>query len=211
MVHIEGESVLRKKWRQIWEALYPSIELSADWSGLGQLSTAAASLTDYSASTVHTNLDDDVSLPSFGSDASDLDSTFEESTLANLTTFLSACSSGQNKGKDLSGESLHMIGAMQMAGFRHVIGTLGEIFDRPCIEVAETFYETLQRRGGLTNDAVALGLHLTVRKLRNNKADEFGKGRPKVFVDDQLVGNSPTVTAPQLLSIVWLPYVHFGP
>ncbi|CAH0054873.1 unnamed protein product [Clonostachys solani] len=141
---------------------------------------------------------------------SDVRRTFHDSSSPFLA-FLSACSSGQNKGKDLADESLHMISAMQLAGFRHVIGTLWGIFDQPCVEVADTFYATLHNCGGLTHDAVALGLHLAVRKLRDGKGDGPEKGRPKVFVDGQLVENSPRVAVSQLLSTAWLPYVHFGP
>ena len=80
--------------------------------------------------------------------------------------YLSACSTGANEAKDLDDEGINLISACQLAGFRHVIGTLWEVSDRYCVRVARTVYETL-RDEGLTDAAVARGLHRATKELRD--------------------------------------------
>ena len=80
--------------------------------------------------------------------------------------YLSACSTGANKGEGLSDEAIHLVSAFQLAGFRHVVGTLWEVSDWHCVEVAEMLYETL-RDEGMTDGAVSYGLHRAMRKLRD--------------------------------------------
>ncbi|KAK6513161.1 hypothetical protein TWF506_009326 [Arthrobotrys conoides] len=80
--------------------------------------------------------------------------------------YLSACSTGSNKVMTLCDESINLIGASQSAGFRHVIGSLWEVNDLQCASVAKTVYETIAKKG-LTNFAVALGLHRASVRLRN--------------------------------------------
>ena len=79
--------------------------------------------------------------------------------------FLSACSTGANEVDNLMNEGIHLAGALQLAGFRHVICTMWEVSDSPCVDVARVFYETLLANG-MTDEAVALGLHKSIRKLR---------------------------------------------
>ncbi|MET9966837.1 CHAT domain-containing protein [Streptomyces sp. NPDC006356] len=75
--------------------------------------------------------------------------------------FLSACATSQAP-LTLVDESLHITGAFQLAGFRHVIGTLWEIDDAISLELATAFYER-----GNPGDAVAYALHSAVRGLRD--------------------------------------------
>ncbi|MEU8657281.1 CHAT domain-containing protein [Actinoplanes philippinensis] len=74
--------------------------------------------------------------------------------------YLSACDTGVPR-EDLDDEALHVAGAFQMAGFRHVIGTLWSIRDSLAAEVAAGFYARLA-----TADDAATALHETVRELR---------------------------------------------
>ncbi|KAK6337163.1 hypothetical protein TWF718_009947 [Orbilia javanica] len=80
--------------------------------------------------------------------------------------YLSACSTGSNKVMTLSDESISLISAAQLAGFSNAIGTLWEVNDQHCVAVAKIVYETIAQKG-LTNFAVALGLHRASIQLRN--------------------------------------------
>ena len=79
--------------------------------------------------------------------------------------YLSACGTGQVKHDKFLDESIHLIGACQLAGFRHVIGTLWEVNDESCVDVARiTYSETW--KAGMTDASVCRGLHIAIRKLR---------------------------------------------
>lgn len=99
--------------------------------------------------------------------------------------YLSACSTGANKVVKLADEGIHLVSAFQLAGFRHVVGTLWGVSDRCCVDVAKIFYETLQEEG-MTDVAVCRGLHRAIRALWQ---DEISA--------DEDAGD-------------WIPFVHFG-
>ncbi|KAF3230362.1 hypothetical protein TWF191_010251 [Orbilia oligospora] len=80
--------------------------------------------------------------------------------------YLSACSTGAAEAEQLLDEGINLISACQLAGFRHVIGTLWEVSDPHCVDVAKTLYETI-RDEGLTDKAICRGLHKGVKRLRN--------------------------------------------
>ena len=80
--------------------------------------------------------------------------------------YLSACSTGANKVEKLVDEGIHLVSACQLAGFRHVVGTLWEVSDEHCVDVARDFYQTIKGEG-LTDVAVSRGLHQAVRTLRD--------------------------------------------
>ena len=80
--------------------------------------------------------------------------------------YLSACSTSVDAVGTLADEGIHLANAFQLAGFRHVVGTLWAVSDRHCVEVAEILYKTIQREG-LNDSAVARGLHQAVRALRD--------------------------------------------
>ncbi|KAG5761249.1 hypothetical protein H9Q72_010650 [Fusarium xylarioides] len=81
--------------------------------------------------------------------------------------YLSACGTSQIKDKRLLDESLHLISACRLAGFRHVVGTLWEVGDEACVDVAETVYQEL-KDSGMDDGSVCRGLHNAVRKIRDN-------------------------------------------
>ncbi|KAF5662334.1 tpr domain-containing protein [Fusarium circinatum] len=93
--------------------------------------------------------------------------------------YLSACSTGTNSTDQLRDEAVHLVGAFQLAGFQHVIGSFWSVYDSRSRAVAEDFYSFFDGQLGEGQD-VALALHLSVRKLRNvscklstfHKADE---------------------------------------
>ncbi|KUJ09999.1 uncharacterized protein LY89DRAFT_656612 [Mollisia scopiformis] len=128
-----------------------------------------------------------------------------DSNMANNPPFLgylSACSTGANKAKGLLDEGIHLISAFQLAGFRHVIGTLWEVSDRHCVDVARVLYETIQDEG-MTDKAVHRGLHRAVRALRDGYVEER---RAMGAASQSPCNENLSQENPQY----WAPYVHFG-
>ncbi|RYP14182.1 hypothetical protein DL765_006543 [Monosporascus sp. GIB2] len=80
--------------------------------------------------------------------------------------YLSACGTGQMKADELIDESIHLISGCQLAGFRHVIGTLWEVNDTICVDMARGIYEGM-RDGNMSDESVCLGLHNASRRLRD--------------------------------------------
>ena len=88
------------------------------------------------------------------------------------------------------------------AGFRYVVGTLWELLDRHCVDVARVVYETM-RDEAMTDMAVCRGLHRVVGALRDNRVESKLTPRTAEVV---------SVTAPRigLPNSYWVSYVHFG-
>ncbi|KAK4067515.1 hypothetical protein Trihar35433_6075 [Trichoderma harzianum] len=126
--------------------------------------------------------------------------------------YLSACGTGQIHGEEYTDESIHLVNAFQLAGFRHVIGTLWRVDDELCVEIAEMTYKSL--KGGMRDDLVSRGLHDAMRTLRDRwidmadggiesgsrVIDGFREGRHAQLEDDDEELGRP----------LWIPYVHFG-
>jgi tetratricopeptide (TPR) repeat protein len=145
--------------------------------------------------------------------------------------YLSACGTGQMKNEKLVDESIHLISACQLAGFRHVIGTLWDVNDELCVDMARITYEGM-RDGGMTDESVCRGLHKATRELRDRwismttNARHMGKFVREASVlqidcrtavdgdqkghnllrDADLCENDDENTG----SLYWVPYVHFG-
>ncbi|KAK2672630.1 hypothetical protein RAB80_012709 [Fusarium oxysporum f. sp. vasinfectum] len=123
--------------------------------------------------------------------------------------YLSACGTGRIKDKRFVDESIHLVSACQLAGFRHVIGTLWEVNDELCVDMARITYEGM-RDGAMTDESVCEGLHNATRQLRDRwrnmpmnsvaRSATDGDRRPRDIIacDDE--------TSP----LHWVPYVHFG-
>ena len=141
--------------------------------------------------------------------------------------YLSACGTGQVKHEGLNDEGLHLIGACQLAGFRHVIGTLWQVNDESCVDVARLTYEWIQKQG-LSDNSVSEGLHHACRKLRGQwvkendkraafrrgsqlKRSEDGTSTPEQSRSAQTGVRDPRDIEPvEELPLHWVPYVHFG-
>ncbi|KAH6603228.1 hypothetical protein Trco_008003 [Trichoderma cornu-damae] len=128
------------------------------------------------------------------------DSRLQES--APFLAYLSACSTGLNKETKLSDEGIHLVSAFQLAGFRHVVGTLWEVSDKHCVDVARILYKTLQEEG-MTDAAVSRGLHRALRMLRNGGAGDADEVRDA----ELLCAEAPSRG---VADFFWVPYVHFG-
>ncbi|KLO90852.1 uncharacterized protein LW93_150 [Fusarium fujikuroi] len=137
--------------------------------------------------------------------------------------YLSACGTGQIAHEKFLDESVHLISAFQLAGFRHVIGTLWEVGDSISVHMARITYEAFQR-GDSADESVCRGLHKATLELRNRwfKEQTPTRGRKRksgsILRDErgQTLGprdiealededDEDTLRLPQ-----WVPYVHYG-
>lgn len=80
--------------------------------------------------------------------------------------YLSACGTGEIKDEIFFDENIHLISACQLAGFRHVIGTLWKVNDEFCVDMARITYEGMND-GRMTDESVCRGLHQATRELRD--------------------------------------------
>ncbi|RDW82942.1 hypothetical protein BP5796_04433 [Coleophoma crateriformis] len=143
--------------------------------------------------------------------------------------YLSACGTGRIKDERFLDESIHLISACQLAGFRHVIGTLWEVNDEICVKMARITYESI-RDTGMSDESVCWGLHNASRKLRDlwlSGLVKFERERECIIeaetslAEDEMVAQSvsnrdqradrkPVLSNRPPESLSWAPYVHFG-
>jgi CHAT domain-containing protein len=97
--------------------------------------------------------------------------------------FLSACRTAASGGAYISDEPVHLASALQLAGYRHVIGTLWPVRDTVAAWTAGRFYAALSQYGK-DNRHIAHALNDAVQQLRHQYPDQ-----------------------PEL----WAAYVHIGP
>ncbi|KAI7759380.1 hypothetical protein LZL87_008757 [Fusarium oxysporum] len=100
--------------------------------------------------------------------------------------YLSACGTSQIKDKRLLDESLHLISACRLAGFRHVVGTLWEVGDEACVDVAKIVYQEL-RDSGMDDQSVCRGLHKAVGKIRDTWVTDARMRAAKKDLDTSIV------------------------
>ncbi|KAH7255313.1 CHAT domain-containing protein [Fusarium redolens] len=115
--------------------------------------------------------------------------------------YLSACGTGRIQQEQFMDESVHLISAFQLAGFQHVIGTLWEVNDKVCVDIAKVAYEGI-RDGQMTDLSVAWGLHEASRQLRDKwleKMDQEGHRRG----DSDNILNSLIIREPAVHGIRW--------
>ena len=85
---------------------------------------------------------------------------------APFLAYLSACGTGEIRHDSFTDEALHLISAYQLAGFRHVIGTLWSVDDRLSVDMARMTYKGMKAEG-MVDESVCRGLHNATRKLRD--------------------------------------------
>ncbi|KAK2037004.1 TPR domain-containing protein, partial [Colletotrichum somersetense] len=122
--------------------------------------------------------------------------------------YLSACGTGQIQDEDSIDESIHLTSAFQLAGFRHVIGTLWEVDDELCVDIARLTYEFIGANG-VSDESVSRGLHYATKTLRDRwvaRQVETGTTESNRDGKRDLVLH---VDAKQERPL-WVPYVHFG-
>jgi tetratricopeptide (TPR) repeat protein len=75
--------------------------------------------------------------------------------------FLSACSTARPGGR-LADEAIHLASAFQLAGYRHVIGTLWPIGDQHAVDIADLIYTAITTTGD-----IAAAVHTATRHMRD--------------------------------------------
>ncbi|KAK8093411.1 CHAT domain-containing protein [Apiospora hydei] len=96
--------------------------------------------------------------------------------------YLSACGTGRLEVMKFMDENIHLISAFQLAGFRHVIGTLWNVDDDVCVDIARITYEEIGKSKGLEDEAVYRGLHKAIRDQRDQwLTDAKAKGAKREF------------------------------
>lgn len=122
--------------------------------------------------------------------------------------YLSACGTGQVRHETSIDESIHLASAFQLAGFRHVMGTLWEVDDELCVHMARLTYEFL-RESGISDKSVGGGLHRATRQLRDDwvlqEADSHRATGDSCSARDTEICEDPEPSRP-----LWVPYVHYG-
>lgn len=83
--------------------------------------------------------------------------------------YLSACHTARG-GLRLADEALHLTTAFQLAGYRHVVGTLWAIVDQVAVEVSEGIYTILTTPGADAGRA-PFAVHAATRALRDRFPD----------------------------------------
>ena len=144
--------------------------------------------------------------------------------------YLSACGTGRIKGDKFLDEGLHLISGYQLAGFQHVIGTLWDVNDKACVEMATTTYKWMQDYG-ISDESVREGLHHASRCLRSKRIEEnsvrkasrsdkalleIREDQVAVQRSDSSQGKERDPRDAELCEdtkshpLYWVPYVHFG-
>ncbi|KAJ5626997.1 CHAT domain-containing protein [Penicillium herquei] len=129
--------------------------------------------------------------------------------------YLSACGTSQILDDGSVDEYVHLASACQLAGFRHVIGTLWSVDDEFSVEMARMVYKFLLKNG-LTDDSVDQALHNAIRTLRDRWIGgsverkaleiELAKLRLTGARDIELEEPEPE---PDCSQAHWVPYIHY--
>lgn len=138
--------------------------------------------------------------------------------------YLSACEVGQAQYEYGADENIHLTSAFQLAGFRHVIGTLHPVNDKACEDIAKIVYDTIIQhfttKHTMTDDSVALGLHLALRQLRNRtsspvlippSAAPVDEVRAKLAFTTLKPSNEQAEVDITWYAGLWTQFVHWGP
>ncbi|KAF3760520.1 hypothetical protein M406DRAFT_225980, partial [Cryphonectria parasitica EP155] len=91
--------------------------------------------------------------------------------------FLSACTTASMGSFRLGDEGLHTSGALQIAGFSHVIGSLWKVEDEVGVHIARVFYTSLfgVEKDALDDRVVAVALREAVMKTRERYPSSWTK------------------------------------
>ncbi|KAI1376538.1 CHAT domain-containing protein [Hypoxylon crocopeplum] len=135
--------------------------------------------------------------------------------------YLSACGTGEIAVSKFYDENIHLVSACQLAGFRHVIGTLWEVNDESCVDIARITYQEIAS-SGMTDKTLRerwicsskkarrevltaeVGMtFLTKTACRGDQRDD-NLSRKAVLYDSDDEDDEPNGLP------YWVPYVHFG-
>lgn len=122
--------------------------------------------------------------------------------LGPFLAYLSACGTSQSLDDHSLDENIHLSSACQLAGFRHVIGTLWSVDDRECVDMARSIYSNLVEQG-LQDRSVSYSLHVASRALRDKWVEEKMK-------ETSVSRDAKATKEQQSVRPLWVPYVHYG-
>ncbi|KAI0544753.1 CHAT domain-containing protein [Xylaria curta] len=144
--------------------------------------------------------------------------------------YLSACETGRVNDVKQVDENIHLISAFQFAGFRHVIGTLWEVKDKVCKNLAVLTYKEIESQlheNEVTDISICQALHRAIRTQREEwlKELENDRNRRRSILElrdryKSLLGDDGDVPQRDIVSaedddeiegaVDWVPYIHFG-
>ncbi|KAJ6035859.1 CHAT domain-containing protein [Penicillium herquei] len=128
--------------------------------------------------------------------------------------YLSGCGTGRTGGKSSMDGSIQIPNACQPAGFRHVIGTLWDVNDELCVDMARLVYQNLRADGHVKDHSVSLALNNASRFLRDKWRKEADRTRTchEALGHEEVPGRYAYMTdQPATAKMpLWIPYVHFG-
>lgn len=110
---------------------------------------------------------------------------------APFLAYLSACGTLRSDADDLVDENIHLVSSCQLAGFRHVVGTLWEVNDAICVDVARIMYAKMSE-GDMSDLSVARGLHHASRSLRDEWAKKVSDNENRAAMKRIAVSGSPS-------------------
>ncbi|KAF5588766.1 tetratricopeptide-like helical [Fusarium pseudocircinatum] len=125
-------------------------------------------------------------------------------------------------------EGIHLINGFHTAGFRHVIGTLWEVKDEICVDMARITYQGMAQNG-MTDEAVSRGLYEASRELRDRWLTLAGTDRRAIGISHVGTDERERVDVEELeetgldrssrdvvtcdeepMYSPWIPYIHYG-
>jgi CHAT domain-containing protein len=123
--------------------------------------------------------------------------------------YLSACGTGQIQDEGAVDESIHLASAFELAGFRHVIGTLWDVDDRLSVDMAQRTYEFLCNKG-VRDESVSGGLHHATRLLRDQWIDSKHDAEHNRSGSGSGSKRDTSLLIQERKRLRWVPYVHYG-
>ncbi|KAF4502349.1 30S ribosomal S17P [Fusarium agapanthi] len=142
--------------------------------------------------------------------------------------YLSVCDTGRIENNHLAVEGIHLINGFHTAGFRHVIGTLWEVKDEICVDMARITHEGMVQNG-MTDETVSRGLHEASRELRDRwltlagtdhrtiRFSEVGTNESDRGDVEELEGTGLDGFLRDIVTCdeepvypPWIPYIHYG-
>ncbi|KAF8859203.1 hypothetical protein BDZ45DRAFT_650404 [Acephala macrosclerotiorum] len=99
--------------------------------------------------------------------------------------FLSACGTARNRPNNLVDEVIHIGSGFQLAGFKHVVGTMWKAGDLRCANLAGAFYYSLfQGNGAMAGGhrAISVALYEAVLAAREENKEDFLSWAPFIHM-----------------------------
>lgn len=125
--------------------------------------------------------------------------------------YLSGCGSPRTFERLFPDGYLHATGALHMGGFRHAIGTLGQVDDELCAEISGLFYGAWADRE-FSDDTVALCLHDATQKCRDRWIAERERSWTRqVSTRRGIMRIEDDDDDDDEREMHWASFIHFGP